>query len=346
MLKRPRLLILSGQAGAGTTSASLALRESLGGGEGAASVVDGRGHVSEIEGLVDRTIAAGGLGARTQELSRVLTGLTGLTGVADVLAVYETANRGEAIVWDAGETGGLLRVLALLDAARSEIARVVPPLIAIRAARSISAVDRSAWQGIIAALGSVRAMLDDDGTRVLLVVLPDDGVEEFLEDRIGLLSLMRTACDGIIVNRVPRNGDGWPESWAEPRRHRVERLRGRGMPVVEIAHLTNDAPGETAFRSQAGVVLEIARVPRPLPDSITERDDGGFDLHVHLPGVRPDLVRAGRLGDSLVTEVAGLRRQTVLAPVLARCEIQGAGMVGDWLIVRFGRNQELWSEAL
>ena len=171
-------------------------------------------------------------------------------------------------------------------------------------------------------------------------------MEEFLADRIGQLSLMRAACDGIIVNMVPRSGDDWPESWAQPRRHRVERLRGRGMPVVEIAHLTNDAPGDTAFRSQAGVVLEIARLPRPLPDSITERDDGGFDLHVHLPGVRPDLVRAGRLGDSLVTEVAGLRRQTVLAPVLARCEIQGAGMVGDWLIARFGRNQALWPEAL
>lgn len=343
MLKRPRLLILSGQTGAGTTSASLALRESLGGGEGAASVVDGRGHISEIESLVDRTIAAAGLGTMAQELPRVLTGLTGIAGV---LAVHEAAKRGEAIVWDAGETGGLLRVLALLDAARSEVASILPPLIAMQAARSLSAVDRVAWQGILAALGSVRAMLNDDGTRVLLVVLPDGGVEEFLAARIGQLSLMRTACDGILVNRVPRNDDGWPESWAEPRRHRVERLRGRGLPVIDIAHLTNDAPGETAFRGQTGGVCDVARVPRPLPDSITERDDGGFDLHVHLPGVRPDLVRAGRLGDSLVTQVSGLRRQTVLAPVLARCEIQGAGMDGDWLIVRFGRNQALWPEAL
>jgi len=169
-------------------------------------------------------------------------------------------------------------------------------------------------------------------------------LEEFLAVRIGQLSLVRTACDGILVNRVPRTGDGWPETWAEPRRDRVERLRGRGVPVIEIAHLTNDAPGETAFRAQVRVVLEMARVLRPLPDSITERDDGGFDLNVHLPGVHPDLVHAGRLGDSLVTQVTGFRRQTVLAPVLARCEIQGAGMDGEWLIVRFGRNRALWPE--
>lgn len=343
MLKRPRLLILSGQAGAGTSSAALGLCESLGGGEVSASVVDGRGHVSEIEGLVDRTITGAGLDTMAQALPRVLTGLTGIAGV---LAVHEAAERGVSIVWDAGETGGLLRVLALLDSARSELASILPPLMAMRATRSLSPVDRAAWQGMLTALGSVRAMLDDDGTRVLLVVLPDDGVEEFLADRIGQLSLMRTACDGIIVNRVPRSGDDWPESWAQPRRHRVERLRGRGLPVVEIAHLTNDAPGKTAFRAQAGGVLDVARVPRPLPDSISERDDGGFDLHVHLPGVRPDLVHAGRLGDSLVTEVAGLHRRTLLAPVLARCEIQGAGMDGDWLIVRFGRNQALWPEAL
>ena len=93
-------------------------------------------------------------------------------------------------------------------------------------------------------------------------------------------------------------------------------------------------------------MLDVARVPRPFPDSIKEREDGGFDLHVHLPGVRPDHVNAGRLGDSLVTEVAGLRRQTSLAPVLTRCEIQGAGMDSDRLIVRFERNQSLWPEAL
>jgi hypothetical protein len=226
------------------------------------------------------------------------------------------------------------------------VAGIMPPLIAMRAARSLSAGDRSAWQRILAALGSVRAMLDNDGTRVLLVVLPDDGLEEFLAVRIGQLSLVRTACDGILVNRVPRNGDGWPETWAEPRRDRVERLRGRGVPVIEIAHLTNDAPGETAFRAQVRAVLEMARVLRPLPDSITERDDGGFDLNVHLPGVHPDLVHAGRLGDSLVTQVSGLRRQTVLAPVLARCEIQGAGMDGNSLIVRFRRNEALWPVAL
>ena len=343
MLNQSRLLILSGQAGAGTTSAVLGLRESLGGTGIAATAVDGRGHISEIESLVDRTIAAAGLGTMAQELPRVLADFTGLAGV---VAVHEAAIRGEAIVWDAGETGDLLRVLAMVNSVGSDVARMLPPLIAMRATRSLSAADRAAWQGILDALGSVRAMLDDDGTRVLLVVLPDDGVEEFLADRIGQLSLMRAACDGIIVNMVPRSGDDWPESWAQPRRHRVERLRGRGMPVVEIAHLTNDAPGETAFRAQAGVVLEIARVPRPLPDSITERDDGGFDLHVHLPGVHPDLVRAGRLGDSFVTQVAGLRRQTALAPVLARCEIHGAGMDGDWLIARFGRNQALWSETL
>jgi hypothetical protein len=342
VLKRPRLLILSGQAGAGTSSAALGLSESLGGSEVSASVVDGRGHVREIEGLVDRTIAAAGLDTIAQALSRVLAGLAGIAGV---LAVHEAAERGESIVWDAGETGGLLRVLALLDSGRRELASILPLSIAMRATRSLSTVDRAAWQGMLTALGSVRAMLDDDGTRVLLVAVPDDGLEEFLAYRIGQLSLMRTACDGILVNRVPRNGDGWPESWAEPRRQRVERLRGRGLPVVDIAHLTNDAPGKTAFWAQAGSVLDVTRMRRPLPDSITERNDGGFDLHMHLPGVRPDLVKAGRLGDSLVTEVAGLRRQTSLAPVLTRCAIQGAGMDGDWLIVRFGRNQALWPEA-
>jgi hypothetical protein len=215
----------------------------------------------------------------------------------------------------------------------------------MRAAQSLSEDDLAAWQMILDAIDAVQALLAGEDSRILLVVVPDEGLDDLVATRIGQLSLVRAGCDGILVNRVPRTGEGWPESWAEPRRRRVESLRGRGLPVIEIPLLVDDAPGAGAFRAAAGEVFDSCRLPRPLPDSIEERDDGGYDLHAHLPGVRPDLVRAGRLGDTLVTEVSGLRRQTALAPVLARCEIEGAGMDGDRLVVRFGRNRALWPEA-
>lgn len=342
MLKRRRLLVLSGQSGAGTTSAAQGIRDGLVGCGVAARVVDGRGREAEIEALVDRAIASAGLGTLAHELPGTLMRLEGLAGI---LAVREAAARGGAILWDAGETGGFLRLMTLLSSTRSGIAGILPPLAAMRAAQSLSEDDLAAWQMILDAIDAVQALLAGEDSRILLVVVPDEGLDDLVATRIGQLSLVRAGCDGILVNRVPRTGEGWPESWAEPRRRRVESLRGRGLPVIEIPLLVDDAPGAGAFQAAAGEVFDSCRLPRPLPDSIEERDDGGYDLHAHLPGVRPDLVRAGRLGDTLVTEVSGLRRQTALAPVLARCEIEGAGMDGDRLVVRFGRNRALWPEA-
>lgn len=342
MLKRSRLLILSGQSGAGTTSAARGIRDGLGSRGVAATVIDSRGSEVEIEALVDRAIASAGLGTLAHELPRILVRLEGLAGI---LAVREAAARGGAILWDAGETGAFLRLMTLLSSTRSGMAGILPPLAAMRAAQSLSQADLAAWQMILDAIDEVQALLADDDSRILLVVVPDEGLDELVATRIGQLSLVRAGCDGILVNRVPRAGEGWPESWAQPQRRRVESLLGLGVPVIEIPQLVDDSPGAGAFRAAAGEVFDVGRLPRPLPDSIEERDDGGYDLHVHLPGVRPELVRVGRLGDALVTDVAGLRRQMALAPVLARCVIEGAGMDGDRLVVRFGRNRALWPEA-
>ena len=339
MLKRPQLLILSGQAGAGTTSAARGLCESLVGHGVGAVAVDGRAKHDELVAMLDRAAESAGLGSRAQDVLRSLVRLDGLAGA---LASSEAAEKAESVVWDAGEIDGFIRLLTLLGLSRSELAAMVPPLAATRIAQALPEGDRVAWLRTIDAIEAVRSMLANGSARIFLALLPDDGLEERLATRMGQLALVGSACDGIIVNQVPAGSDGWPEPWAGRRRQHLDRIRECGVPVVSVPFLADPAP---AFRDAAGELLAIGPAPRPLSDRVTERADGGFDLHVHLPGVRAGEVRAGRLDDSLVIEVGGMRRSAALMPMLRRCEIEGAGMREGWLIVRFSRNQALWPEA-
>ena len=291
---------------------------------------------------MDRAAESAGFGPLAPE---VIRGLVRIDGLAGAVAVAEAAELGQVVIWNAGEIEGLLRLLALLGASRTELARLVSPIAAMRALQALPADDVNAWQRILDSVEAAHAMLTGDAVRILLVVEPEDGVEDELAIRLGQLGLMRFACDGFLVDQVPAEGDCWPEPWAEVRRQRVDRIRARGVPVVVLPLLIDDSALAAAFESAAGGVLGLGQAQRPLPDRIDDRGDGGYELHVHLPGVRAGDVRVGRIADALVIAVCGMRRQAPLAPVLSRCEIEGAGMRDDWLVVNFARNSALWPEA-
>ena len=342
MLKRPRLLILSGQSGAGATFVAQGLRDGLLSHAVTPVVVNGSEKRAQLEALVDRASETAGLGPFARELVRALIRFDGLAGA---LAASESSATAETVIWDAGELDSFLRFLAVLGASRVELAGMIPPIAAMRALQALPPDDVMAWRQLLRSLETARAMLAGDCVRILLIVEPDEGVDDMLTTRLGQLGLMRHGCDAVIVNGVPAQGEGWPEPWAEERRRRVEQIRARGV-LAAVVHLdSTDSAGAISFESLAGEVLGIGQAPRPLADRIDERADGGYELHVHLPGVPADGVRAGRIADSLVIEVGGMRRQAPLMPVLSRCVIEGAGMRDDWLIVRFSRNRALWPEA-
>lgn len=305
-------------------------------------VVDGTEKRAQLEGLVDRVSESAGLGPFSLELVR---GLVRIDGLAGAVAAIESAEFAETVIWDAGEIDGFLRLLAMLGASRTEVAGVIPPIAAMRAVQALPPDDVIAWKRVLDSLETAQAMLADDCIRILLIVEPDEGVDAVLATRLGQLGLMRHGCDGVIVTGVPAEGEGWPEPWADARRRRVDLIRACGVPVAVVPLHSTDVAGVDAFESVAGEVLASGQAPRPLADRVDEQVDGNYELHVHLPGVRAEGVRAGRIADSLVIEVGGMRRQAPLIPVLSRCEIEGAGMRDDWLIVRFSRNRALWPEA-
>lgn len=340
MLKRPRLLILSGQSRRGVTCAARGLRDGLIAQAVTAVVVDGSEKRAQIEALVDRASACAGLGPLALELVR---GLVRLDGIAGAAAVGELSAFDDVVIWDAGDFDDFLRLLAVLSASRVELAGMIPPVAAMRALQALPPEDVIEWQRLLVSLETAQDLLAGDCVRILVNVEPDEGVDDVLALRIGQLGLMRHGCDGFIVSGVPAHGDGWPEPWADARRSRVDRMRARGLPVAVVPADPSHVSA-TALESLAGEVLSASQGPRPMADRIDEQPDGGYELHVHLPGVPAGSVRAGRIADSLVIEVGDLRRQAPLIAVLTRCDIEGARMRDDCLIVRFSRNPSLWPE--
>ncbi len=342
MLKRPRLLILSGLVGAGATRAAHGLRDGLIAHGVTSTIVDVTEKRAQIEALVDRASESAGLGPFAMELVR---GLVQIDGIAGAIASSESSAFAETVIWDAGEIDSFLRLLAVLGASRADLTGMIPPIAGLRALQALPPDDVIAWQRLLDSLETAQGMIAGDSARILLSVEPDEGVDDVLTMRMGQLALMRQACDAVILDGVPGKGEGWPEPWAEARRNCVDRIRARGVPVAVLPLLADESADAAAFESAAGEVLSSGRAPRPRADRLDEHANGGYDLHVHLPGVPADGVRAGRIADSLVIEVGGLRRQARLMPVLTRCEIKGAGMRDDCLIVRFSRNRSLWPEA-
>lgn len=306
------------------------------------TVVDGAQEKVQLEALLDRASESAGLGPFALELVR---GLLRIDGLAGAVAAIESTAFVETVIWDAGEIDEFLRLLGVLGASRADLSAILSPLAAMRALQALAPDDVTDWRRLLDSLETAQGVLAGDCVRILLIVEPDEEVDDVLGVRLGQLGLMRYGCDAIIVTGVPADGEGWPEPWADERRRRVDRIRARGVPVVLAPLHSTDSARAAAFESVASLVLGIGPAPRPLADRIEEQADGGYELHVHLPDVPADGVRAGRIADSLVIEVGGVRRQAPLMPVLSRCVIEGAGMRDDWLIVRFSRNEALWPEA-
>lgn len=94
MLKRPRLLILSGLSGTGATRAANGLRDGLIAHGVTSMVVDVTEKRAQIEALVDRASESAGLGPFAMELVR---GLVQIDGIAGAIAASESSAFAETL---------------------------------------------------------------------------------------------------------------------------------------------------------------------------------------------------------------------------------------------------------
>ena len=235
------------------------------------------------------------------------------------------------------------------------------------------------WDEVADALGrlaeqvaALRAMLaDHHTTSIRLVLTPERLVAAESRRTMTALALHGLRVDGIIANRVvppiAPSVRGPAARWVRARRAEQQEVLGElgalwgsgggpggGAPPVRAVPYTAAEPiGITALAELADAVygtdepLSGADAPPLLSVRRTEGvgtdRDSEFELVLRLPGLdRRAALELTRIDDDLAVTVGGVRRLVALPSVLSRCEVLGARVGVDELVVLFRPDPAVW----
>lgn len=295
--------------------------------------------------------------------------ITAVPGAVDALALRVLARHidppegtpWDLVVVDLPSVDRAVPALALPEALARYLDRLLP--VERQAARALRPV-LAAFAGVpmpdewlygaarrvIDELDAVRAILDTPTTTVRLVTRP--GAVAAAADRraAAALALYGRHVDDVVVNGGVGPGTG------EPPAERADALRALFPTARIVAAGPADAEplGPDALLAFAEALPPIAPVdlaaytahadePPGLGGPFAIEADGDrLVLVVPLPGARRDDLDLLRRGDELIVTVGGHRRLVPLPSALRRCTIEGAGLRGGDLRVRFVPDPAVW----
>ncbi|HWE91702.1 MAG TPA: ArsA family ATPase [Pseudonocardiaceae bacterium] len=305
--------------------------------------------------------------------------LTVLPGVEELLAlteVYRLAETGpwEAVVVDCGPTAETLRLLALPEAVSGYLEKLFPShrravrgllagLAGVRQADRLDdvadAIGRLAEQ-----LDGLRRMLGDRRrTGVRLVCTPERVVVAETRRTLSALALQGIRVDGLIANRMVPELSGrlgvWPHpavSWLRARRVEQQAVLRELADTTALA--VHTAPYLAAEPIGAPALLVLAEQLYGERDPLAEADvttppllsvrgqghdlDSRFELRVAVPLAADTTIDLARVDDDLALTVDGRRRLITLPAVLRRCQVLGAEVDEEGLLVRFQPDPQRW----
>lgn len=329
-----QLILLSGHPGAGTSAiaravaasqrqAAVLVRSQPGGTGMATGAV--RSLVEQVHPFAADALAAGPLMA-----------------TADALLEVDAALESGTVVWDAGPIDRLLTDLAVLDALPVLVGQASGAITSLIAGQLLPSTSLRQMRSLLDSLAAAMRRVGAPATRMVVVERPDDGCLDRVASARARLELLSVALDHVVLNRVARTKDGASKGAARRHRGLAEAIAASGPPVCRIPQL-RDAQFERKAAKRLRVLASSSQ-PRPEPPVLEERGSG-YAYRIPLRIAAVDGLRVGVLGQALVVEVRGLRRLLPLPAVLARCSIEGAGVVGGELIVRFDPDPRLWRQA-
>ncbi|WP_345417012.1 ArsA family ATPase [Pseudonocardia xishanensis] len=312
-------------------------------------------------------------GAGIDEL--VADELTVLPGVEDLLALAEVHRLAASGLWDVvvvdcGPTAETLRLLGLPEALSGYLERLFPKH--RRVIAGLAGANQEGWQrtvdaldGLAVQLAGLRAMLGDRAsTSIRLVLTPERVVAAETRRTVTALALHDLRVDGLVVNRLvpapPPSLRGPTARWLRERwteqQAVLEEVRGEaGVPMATVPYAAAEPVGTEALLAVAGALYgaadPVAVGPDTEPGLRVERTagtgtsrDSEFELALRLPGAAHGPLDLTRVGDELVVTVGVTRRRVSLPAVLRRCEVVGARLEDDDLIVTFVPDPAVWMQ--
>ncbi len=298
-----------------------------------------------------------------------------LPGTGEVLTLLHlldqvTSGDYDVVLVDTGPIPQLLRLLTLPETLAWYLRRVVPLdgrfARRLRPGRALlgrpdrlGAVPES-LVGAAARLQSimreVREVLSDPlRSSVRLVLTPESVVVEQTRGALTALALHGFAVDAVVANRVhtQSGGDAWRAGWAAVHRDQLldAELSFAPIPVLRAAYRAGEPVGLeelAAFAAAAYTgldpvgVLGAGRQADGGPLHV-ERTDDGFSISLGLPFVERSEIGLTRIGeDELMVSVGSQRRLLILPSALRRCDVRGAVLRDDRLVVSFVLDPDLW----
>lgn len=298
--------------------------------------------------------------------------LTVLPGVEELLAlseVYRLAAAGpwEVVVVDCGPTAETLRLLALPEALAGYLERLFPThrrvvrglLAGVAGTRQIDRWDAAAdaLSRLAERLDALRAALADRSrTSVRLVTTPERVVAAETRRTLTALAVQGVSVDGLVANRLvpvfgPRRGPS--ATWLHTRRAEQQAVLAElssDVPMRTVPYLAAEPVGVPALLALADELYAeddpldtaVGAVPLLSVSGSGAGLDARYELRIAVPLGGDADVDLARVGDELALTVDGRRRLIMLPPVLRRCEVVGAEVDGEGVLVRFRPDSALW----
>ena len=310
-------------------------------------------HWKEVRDYLVELLAWGGVGEVQAEELVLLPGLDELFALID-LHRQATAGAHDLIVVDCAPTAETLRLLALPDALRWYVERILQP--GRRVARALRPVTSrvgnvpvpedevfGAVERIHADLASVHALLQDASrSSVRLVVNPERMVVNEAMRTATSLSLFGYATDAVVVNRILPDEvqDPYLARWKERHATHLETVRTSfaPTPVLTAPLFDDELVGADGLARLADVLygdVDEASVLHTAPPLSVDATDEGYLLTLALPFAAKDDLDLHRRATELHVKVGGVKRTVPLPAALQRCDVAGARLRDGRLEVRF-----------
>jgi arsenite/tail-anchored protein-transporting ATPase len=299
-------------------------------------------HWSAVRDYLVQLLAWGGLSDVQAEELTVFPGLDEILSLVD-LRGHVGSGRYDLVVVDCAPTGETLRLLALPDALRWYVARVLSPSRSLaRAVRPVASRVGGppvpgdgvfgAVEQVHADLAEVHAMLQSsERSSVRLVLNPERlVVAEGLRTATSL-SLFGYAVDAVVVNRLLPDDvtDPYLARWKHRHAVHLATVRESFAPTpVLTAPLLEDEPvgrgallrlADDLYADEDETAVLISRKPVTV-----ESDGSGYRLRVDLPFVSKDDLELHRRAGELHVKVGSTKRTIPLPAAVRRCEVAGA----------------------
>ena len=344
----PRLILMSGLGGAGTSTlaeatvcaavengASAALVDASGSGRGKAAPAALQSLVAGTLGLVARTAGAEGVAPE------LWSGLPSAALAAALDEIREVRASVDLVVVDAGPLGRL-RDLVLLPSVMTGLldACLTPRMAMWRAPGAVQDGEGELFPGLSRArTEAVRwhSMLVDPGTSVRLVGRPTKDAVDALTRAAAVSLLLGMNVEGVALPRFPRRKDGDLPFARKGALAAQRRLEASGLTVWRPSPARPVPKGSEAAQllgSTAGVLRA--------PSLAVTQEGRDFILAIPLFGPALEAARVGTQGTDLVVEYEGVHRWIELPSVLQRCTPVDVVRTSSGLTMRWSPDEGLW----